>query len=90
MRDDPRFWRFHQFSLLLLYAAGAALFVTGHVGTPLVRLAGLIPLIHVAEIPMAFWALRGKNASPAHVVLGTLLFGFLWWIPARRGLVAVR
>jgi hypothetical protein len=52
-------------------------------------LAGALLAAHLLEIPLAFHMLRGRNAQAPRVIVGTLLFGLIWWVPARRGVFSV-
>ena len=85
MFEKPLFWRVGQLGLGLLYLGALTLALTGHGDSRVVRLAELIPLIHVLELPVAFRATKRAGAPIAQVIVGTLLFGFFWWLPVMRG-----
>ena len=88
MLDDRRFWYGLMAALLAIYAAGAVVALAGHPTHALVRLSLILLAAHVLELPLAFRALRGRPLQRARVVLATLVFGGVWWIPARRGVFA--
>ncbi len=90
MTNKKVFWQIQMAGLLVLYAVAAVMALQGHAGHRFVLLIAIIPLVHVLELPVAFVMLKGKNANPLRVIAATLLFGLLWWLPARRGLFAVR
>ncbi len=82
------FWRAGKIGLGLLYAAAIALAATGQADHRVVRLAAIIVVAHVLEVPVAFIAVKGRGAEAWRVVGGTLLFGFFYWLPVRRGVGA--
>ncbi len=43
--------------------------------------------LHVSEIPVARKAANGKDISAGSVILKTILFGFTWWLPLRKGII---
>ena len=75
--DKKGFWIVQMIVLLAVYAAAAWVAMDGDTA-------------HVLEIPLAFVRLKGLNAQPLRVIVLTFLFGLLWWMPARRGVFAVR
>lgn len=89
MLNTRGFWAALMAAIVLLYAGGALLLLLGQPSHPLVRIAALVLLAHVLELPLAFRALRGREASVLRVTGATLAFGAAWWLPARRGLFAV-
>ena len=89
MNSKP-FWLLQNLVLLGLYAAAAVLLGLGQSGHFVVLLAGVILVAHVLELPLAFRVLKHRNPAPLRVLLGTFLFGFTWWLPAKRGIYPVR
>jgi hypothetical protein len=89
MLDNKALWITHNLALIAFWLAALGLLVTGHSQHWLVLVAAVILAAHVLELPLAFMVLRGRNAAPSRVILMTLLFGFTWWLPARRGVYAV-
>lgn len=89
MNTKP-FWLAQNLALLGLYAAAASLCSQGQCGHWAVWLAALVLAAHALEIPLAFQQLKPQAPAPLRVVLGTLLFGFTWWLPAKRGIYAVK
>ena len=89
MTNNRNFWIVQMIALLALYGAALVLILQGQGTHRLVTLVQIILVLHVLEIPLAFYLLKARNPQPLRVIVGTLLFGLLWWIPARRGLIAV-
>lgn len=90
MINSKGFWLAQMVGLLALYGTALILALQGHTDSRVVALAAIILAVHVLEIPVAFIALKGRNAQPLRVIVATQLFGLLWWLPAKRGLFAVR
>jgi len=86
MIDNKRFWLANNAATVLLHVAGIGLYVTEGFTNPLVTLWGIIVIIHILEIPLAFLAVKDRPIPWGLTVFNTLIFGFTWWIPARRGL----
>jgi RsiW-degrading membrane proteinase PrsW (M82 family) len=84
------FWLANNLALLALYGWATWLCSQGQSGHWAVWIAALVLAAHALEIPLAFQQLKQRAPSPLRVVLGTLLFGFTWWLPAKRGLYAVK
>lgn len=90
MLDNRNFWIANILALLLVYAGGLFMAAQGQTRHWLVLLSLVILFFHFLEIPLAFSQLKARNPQPLRVVVMTFLFGLLWWVPARRGLFAVR
>jgi hypothetical protein len=90
MLDNRNFWLALCASLLAIYAAALVLLLQGQAGHVLVRLSAIILAAHLLEIPLAFNRLRERKPAPLRVVALTFVFGLAWWVPARRGVFAVR
>jgi hypothetical protein len=90
MLKQRGFWYLMMAACLLVYVAGAVLAWRGELRHPVVLLSAVLLVAHVLEIPMAFKRLSGRNPQPLRVIVATTLFGLLWWVPASRGLLAVR
>ncbi len=86
MSEKKAFWQFNNMALLAIYAAALVLLLSGQGGHLIVLLAGLILAAHVLEIPYAWYVLRDKDGSRLRQAAGTLLFGFTWWLPAKKGI----
>ena len=89
MTGNRTFWIAIMAAILGLYLAALLLALQGNLANPAVRLSLIFLAAHVLELPLAFRALRGRNAQAGRVVAATLVFGAAWWLPARRGLFAV-
>lgn len=85
MLDNKGFWLTQNLLILIFYALGAFVYWTSGLGHPVVILCLVVLAVHIAEIPLAAAALRDKPVSLTKVALNTLLFGFTWWVPAKRG-----
>lgn len=90
MRQSKGFWLAQCLALLGFYGYAAWQFTQGHTDHRSVWVAAIIIGLHVLEIPVAFIMLKGRNAQPLRVIAATTLFGLLWWVPARRGIFAVK
>lgn len=86
MINDKRFWLANNALLILFHIAGIGLYFMEGFSNPLVQLWAIIMIIHVLEIPVALWAVAGRAVPWGLTVFATLIFGFTWWVPARRGL----
>lgn len=55
---------------------------------PLVGLLGfvLLVLLHTGELIITLPLGRQKGLSSTRTLLMTLLFGFTWWVPLKRGI----
>lgn len=76
--------------LITFYAYAASHLVQGDSSHRSIIVAAIILGLHLLEIPIAFHMLKGHNAQPLRVIVATLLFGLVWWVPAKRGILAVR
>lgn len=90
MFDNRNFWIAQNVGLVLLYLAGLVLVMQGNTGHLLVKLDLVILAFHFLEIPWAFKVLKPLNPKPLRVIVMTFVFGLMWWVPAKRGLFAVR
>ncbi len=89
MLETRGFWLSQMLVLLAFYAVAIVLSLNGLGSHVVVKVAMVLVAAHVLEVPLAFYVLRGRNPQALRVILATLLFGLVWWIPARRGLLAV-
>lgn len=90
MTNNRNFWYALMFGALALYAVACYLALQGPPYPRLVYVVAILLALHVLEIPMAWAKLKEQNPQPLRLVVATILFGLLWWVPARRGLVPVR
>ncbi|MDR3416164.1 MAG: hypothetical protein P4L83_08260 [Nevskia sp.] len=90
MLDNKFFWYPQQLFLVGFWLASAWLLLHGQTKHWLVGLATVMLITHALEIPLVLRLLKGRDPAPAHVSLMTLIFGLTWWVPARRGVFAVR
>ena len=89
MMDSKGFWIFNNVVILGFYGFAAGLLMAGNTQHWIVLVAGIILAAHVLEIPLAMKVLKDKNASFGRLAVGTLLFGYTWWIPAKKGIYQV-
>ena len=89
MLDNKGFWLVQNLVLVVFWLAAIVFYATGQSHHWLVLAAVVIFAAHILELPLAFMVLRGRNAAPLRVTLMTLLFGYTWWLPARRGVYAL-
>ncbi len=90
MLDSMGFWLAQNCALGLFYLVAAGLLASGQTHHWVVLVAAVLLAAHVLELPLAFRVLRERQASAPRVLLLTVLFGFTWWLPARRGIYAVK
>jgi hypothetical protein len=88
MFDRRGFWLSQMLVLILFYAAAIAFCLSGQAAHLVVKIAAVLLAAHVLEIPIAFYVLRERNPQTLRVIVATLLFGLVWWIPAKRGVVS--
>jgi len=86
MLDKKFFWVVQNLVLVAFWLAAIGSAILGNTRHWLVLVAAMVFVAHLLEVPLAFRLLRGRDASPLRVSLMTLLFGFTWWVPARRGI----
>ncbi len=84
--ENKALWKVMNLSLLVLYAAAGYMISAGtELHHPFILFTAFILGAHVLEIPVAFVVLSEQKPNPLKVILGTTLFGFTWWLPAKRG-----
>lgn len=85
LADSRGFWRLCNALLIVLHIVGVYAWLRYGTAAPAAVLWLVVVAIHVLELPMAFVFLRERTISPVTTVIATLLFGFTWWVPTRRG-----
>lgn len=88
MTKTKNFWIAQIIGLFAFYA-WAGWHLAQDDGHRSVLIAAVILALHVLEVPLAFFMLKGRDANPLRVIICTLAVGLLWWVPAKRGLFAV-
>ena len=87
--NHKAFWYFLQFGAIVLYAVsipfGYWLFPDSQLSAWSI-FAGLV-LLHTAEINIARKIGNEKNISLLRVTVKTILFGFTWWLPLKKGII---
>jgi len=84
--DNRRFWLACNAILLVLHAGGIAIYATHGFEHPVAKLWAIVVMIHILEFPLAFIAVQGRRIGWGTTIMATLIFGFTWWAPARRGI----
>ena len=46
----------------------------------------ILIVIHVSELPATFKLGRERGLSPHSVLIKTMLYGFTWWVPLKKGI----
>ena len=91
MLDTRSFWNILMFGAILLWVAvivaGNLLFesLAGKALLPVVLL-----LMHLGEIPISSGIGKAKGISMLQIVIHTVIFGFTWWVPLKRGVIQQR
>lgn len=88
--NSKGFWYFLMFGSICLFAFTIALGFYLFPDNPLLKWIFFIGLLlfHVAEIPAASLKIgRDRNVPSSTVVAKTLLFGFTWWLPLKKGII---
>ena len=87
--NHKAFWYFLQFGAIVLYAVsipfGYWLFPDSKLSAWSI-FAGLV-LLHTAEINITRKIGNEKNISLLRVTVKTILFGFTWWLPLKKGII---
>lgn len=89
MLNKPVFWISQMVFLVAVYLLAAFKLAQGDSSSLIVTIAAVLLAAHALEIPLAYRVLKDKAPSTARLLPLTLLFGLIWWIPARRGLFKV-
>lgn len=90
MLNQKPFWLVQMIGLSALYAYSLWLALSGQPTHMAVLVSALLLGAHVLEIPLAMSQLKAKQPSMARLIPLTILFGLIWWIPARRGVFEVK
>lgn len=86
MVDNKYFWWTIGTIVGLLHVAGIVCYLWQGLDNPVTKIWLIILGIHVLEMPMAAIALQNKRIAAPTTLFKTLVFGFTWWVPARRGI----
>lgn len=90
MLNNRYFWMSQIALASAAYLAALGLALTGQPSHWLIKLAAILLIAHLFEIPLAMRLLKKRDPSLPRLFVLTLFFGLLWFIPARRGLFEVR
>lgn len=90
LMDRKEFWLAICALIGFVYFIALILLMIVGTGNSIVRLAIVMLLVHVAEIPLAVKRLADKNPDRNRLIALTLIFGAGWWMPAQRGIFPVR
>lgn len=89
MFNNKSFWGSQMALLVAVYLFALLKLVQGDTSHLAVLIAGVLLAAHALEIPLAYVMLKNRSPSFARLLPLTLLFGLIWWVPARRGLFKV-
>jgi len=87
--NNKAFWYFLQFGSIVLYAVSIPFGYWLFPGSNLYAwsiFTGLV-LLHTAEINIAKKIGSKKNIPLLRVTVKTILFGFTWWLPLKKGII---
>ena len=89
MQNSKTFYRIMRGSTLLIWLFLIVLVIVGENNLSLVAGIAFVVLffIHLAELPISLSIGREKNLGTGTVVIKTLVFGFTWWLPLRKGMI---
>lgn len=90
MLTQKNFWLLLMAGLSLFYFYAANLAYHGQTQHWTVWVALALLVAHVTEIPLALRALKSQHPTMPRLLILTLLYGLLWWVPAKRGMFKVR
>lgn len=87
MLEKKAFWYFLMFGVIALWIAVIWLcfLLLPESGAWKFLLPGALLVLHLAELPISLKIGKSRGISPQLVVLNTVLFGFTWWLPLKRG-----
>ncbi len=82
------FWIIQAIATLAFHVVGLSAGLTSEDGfrNRLSRIWLAMLGLHAGEILIARRALKGQSVSFRRLAIKTLLFGFTWWLPRRRGI----
>jgi len=90
MLNKPLFWISQMALLSAVYLFAAFKLLQGDSSHIMVTIAAVLLIAHALEIPLAYRVLKDRQPSAARLLPLTLLFGLIWWVPARRGIFKVK
>ncbi len=89
MFEKKEFWYFLMSGALVLWVVvfwlGFFLFPESTTGKAVLPIALFV--LHLAEVPLSLKIGKSKGVSRQRVVRNTLLFGFTWWLPLKKGVL---
>jgi hypothetical protein len=88
LTQSPGFWNSCRFALLAWYSLALNLALSRQSLHACVVVTLLLLGVHLLEVPYAIWVLRPRSVDRPYLALMTLVFGFLWWFPLRRGIIS--
>ncbi len=89
MTSNKTFWIMLMTGAIGLWAVSV---VGGQLLFPENSLKAWIPflaliVIHASELPIAFKLGRKFGLSSQNVLIKTMLYGFTWWVPLKKGII---
>ncbi len=87
--NSKAFWKTLMISVLgtwvLTLVAGYYLFPENHLSAWRFFIALLV--IHASELVISFKIGKEKGLSTQTIVIKTLIYGFTWWVPVKKGII---
>lgn len=62
------------------------MFFPQHPWAPLICILAIL-IVHASELPAACPIGRARGLSRTRILIKTLIFGFTWWVPLKKGVV---
>jgi hypothetical protein len=88
--NSKGFWYFLMVGSIVLYGLSIALGRYLFPDSPLLSRIFFIGLliVHVLEIPVLSLKIgRSKQIPDSMIILKTILYGFTWWLPLKKGII---
>lgn len=88
--NSKGFWYFLMFGSICLFAFCIALGYFLFPDSPFLKWIFFIGLLafHIVEIPLSSMKIgRAKNIPAPTIAAKTILFGFTWWLPLKKGII---
>ncbi|SEQ90764.1 hypothetical protein SAMN04488038_11288 [Solimonas aquatica] len=85
MLEKSEFWLALMAGMVLFYCYALLLLVQGLLEHSVLMISLILLAVHALEIPLASRAVKARGIGLGRLLLPTLLFGIVWWLPASRG-----
>ena len=83
------FWYFLMTGAIVLYVAVGLLgfYIFPHSWPKAIIGVLFLVVLHLSEVPHVGKVLAGRGFSNGRIIVKTLLFGFTWWVPVKKGIL---